>query len=601
VMPRELAEQIAAGEVVESPSSVVKELVENSLDAGATSLEVKIKGSGLKEISVFDNGLGLDSREIPLAFQRHATSKLDSLEELYSSLNTLGFRGEALPSIAAVSRVTFTSRSPEQLSGSSYRIEGGREVSHEETGCPSGTEVMVKDLFFNTPARRKFAKSTREVSRINQLITALAFSHPRVAFSLWNEGKAVFKTAGDGSILNVITEAYGREVSRAMLPLEESVDLEEGELKFSGYISAPYLSRSSRRYQNIIVNDRLVRSSLITHALERGYRGLLHAGRFPVAVVYLQLPASFLDVNIHPSKSEVRFHSSRELNEIIHRAVKNALGRSSTVYYLKEERKEQGTSSHAHDPSILQEINFHKTGGHEKSGAPEQGTGQRLPSPGEQFPSVNENHVFSLGTGTAENITLISKSSFKVIGQYLSSYIVTQKENNLVLIDQHAAHERVLFEQFTGEHRQEKLSRAPLAVPVTLEIPFSWEEGFPLLLPQLEEAGFKLEPFGYNTYIVREIPAFLVDKFNELLLRDMIEEMLFSERYNQEELEDVYKLFSCKGAVKANQRLSHQEMETLVKDWEKTRNSGYCPHGRPVSVTLGIESLNRGFRRKGGE
>jgi len=595
VLSQELAEKIAAGEVAESPAAVIKELVENSLDAGATSVEVKVKGAGFKEISVYDNGHGLEAQEVPLAFLRHATSKLSSLKELYSSLNSLGFRGEALPSIAAVSKVSFTTKKKDQLSGFTHYLEGGKEVFSEEKGCPVGTEVVVRDLFFNTPARKEFRKTnSREVNRISQLITALAFSHPEVAFSLWNEGRPMFKTAGDGNIKNIITEAYGGKVSQAMLPLEGTIELEETNIKVSGFVSAPYLSRSSRRYQTLMVNRRLVRSSMITQSLERSYRGLLNSGRFPVAVLYLQVPASFLDVNIHPSKSEVRFHKSREIGDLVMSATKKALRRSSSSYILDEEYKVHNFKQNIKGAGKY----FPSTAVQENGENLQESKDIDLIKKGSEF--LKED-TFTFTQSANKNITLFGKGSFKVIGQYLSSYIVTEKEHNLVLIDQHAAHERVLYEQIKENHQSSNGYRIVLVAPLTLEIPSSWKDEFPSMVPMLEEAGFKVEPFGYNTFIIREIPSILKNYFNDQMFRDMVEEMIFSERYHNDALEDMFKLFSCKTAVKANQWLSYPEMEELISNWERTYNSGYCPHGRPTVLTLEIEQLQRGFMRKRGE
>lgn len=612
-LSQEVTEQIAAGEVVESPLSVVKELVENSLDAGATKVEVRIENGGLDEVRVFDNGYGLEKEEVPLAFRRHATSKLDSLETLIQDLHTLGFRGEALPSIATVSRVIFTSRKPAKLVGSIFHIEAGEIISHEETGCPPGTEVIVRDLFFNTPARKKFAQSrSREASRIAQLITGIAFSHPEVSFTLYHGKKTIFKSSGDGNLQNLIIEAYSREVAQSMVTVSTARSASEGELSLKGMISAPYLTRSSRRYQTMLVNRRLVYSPLLSQALERAYYGLLKKGRFPVAVLYLQVPPAFVDVNIHPAKSEVRFQNPKEVNQLVFYGAKESLQRCSTAYYFQEENRSspsyytfKGSSNLSENSPSFSSPNFpmearsmDKTTNYGTSSL-QNSTGEKDKAEKEVQQKITDSSL-ELVTRVDRNIVPSEKGAFQIIGQYLASYLVAEKNGDLVLIDQHAAHERVIYEKLRQEHSLHSISRVQLAVPLTLELPSSWADNFSTLLPWLEEGGFHLELFGRNTYVVREIPAFLMEFFEEQFFWDLLEEMLFSERYDHEELMDLFKAFACKSAVKAHQKLSLEEMEELINKWQLTSNSGYCPHGRPVAVTFGKEQLQRGFQRRGG-
>ncbi len=640
VLSPQVAEQIAAGEIVENPASVVKELVENSLDAGADYIEVKIKEGGLEEITVFDNGHGLASREIPLAFQRHATSKLHSVEQLYFSLDTLGFRGEALPSIASVSRMMFTTKKRGAEVGIAVNLEGGEIVTREETGCPEGTEVCVKDLFFNTPARKKFLKSrSAEVSRITRMITGIAFSHPWVSLVLFSEDKLLLKSRGDGDILHIVAEAYGREVARSMVPIEERD--EEQEMVVRGYISPPYVSRSSRRYQNVVVNNRMVNSPTVSRSMEKGYRGLLDANRFPIAVIYVDLLPSFVDVNVHPSKSEVRFHNSGNVEDLVYKAVSRALRYSSPAYYFPESgyaapeysnnaadktdqfsvgkvqerlisgyRREQREKPRSRleggslvkpgsytppaasgtDSNVFSEANKHHEAGTEHS---------RENKVAENY-NTSETRRGPLEAGMEEN-TLGATGETRVIGQYLSTYIVMQKGDNLMLVDQHAAHERVLYQKFVEEYNRSRVPRVSLAIPVTVEVPSSLMQMFNEMGPGLEKIGFKIEPFGNNICIIREVPSFLMDHFNERLMLDIVEELTEVGEYSGEEALEMFKVFACKGAVKANQGLDRKEMEDLISQWEQTENASFCPHGRPAALSFTVKELQKAFHRGGGE
>jgi len=626
VLPHKVTEQIAAGEIVENPASVIKELVENSLDAGATFLEIRLKGGGIEEISVFDNGHGLEASQLPLAFQRHATSKLQSLEQLYHSLNTLGFRGEALPSIASVSRVELTSRPRGYMVGCRICLEGGEVISSEEVGCPEGTEIKVRDLFFNTPARRKFLKSRRaEVARVSRLITAFSFSHPGVSFSCWSDEKLLFKSRGDGNILNLVAEAFGKEVSRSLVPMEEEEESDTGTIKIKGYLSPPYLTRSSRRYQSIVVNSRLVNSPLVSRALERGYRGLLQAHRFPVAVIYLEVPPGFLDVNIHPAKSEIRFHDNRAIETLVYRAVTRALQRSSPEYYYhgrdfsrklksRESTDDPVVNFNGQQEKIIEEdttsigspqrnllVSEEHTTGEEKESLWEENITSTAYSGHTREKDGGEHRESSGSSGEKEEAGEVeifnSQVKSRVIGQFLSTYIVLQKEKRLVLIDQHAAHERVLYQKFLREYEEASVSRVGLVVPVTVEVPSSVIQMFSEIENDLEKIGFKIEPFGNNTCIVREVPSFLVEHFQEEMMRDIVEEINELEGIASDKIMEIFKVFACKGAVKAKQPLDQKEMENLVEQWEQVEYAGYCPHGRPVAVSFSAQELQRGFLR----
>ncbi len=589
ILNPEIAEQIAAGEVVENPASVIKELVENSLDAGATMVEIKVIESGLKEIRIIDNGSGILSDETALAFERHATSKISLIDDL-QNIKTLGFRGEALASIGAVSKVLLTTRTPGELSGTHIRVEGGIISPPEETGSPSGTEIVVRDLFYNTPARLAFLKSrSQEMRRISSLLTGLAFSYPEVAFYLWNDQRLVFKTKGDGQITDIIAEAYGKDAANAMTEIKPLTDKS---ISIWGYISTPLLTRSTRLYQTVLINRRLVRSPLVSHTLKRGYQGLLPPNRFPLSVIYLEVPPDFVDVNIHPSKAEVRFHRDKDISDLIYKSVTLSLGRSSPSGYFKTGKKVD-IQSRSEETSLLEE---------EKS-------------------VYGVGNTYSLHEGSLKYNDVINKQileetqekdkekqinqlfpddSYQLIGQFLASYIIAQKPEKLVLIDQHAAHERVLYEKFKKEYLSKDAVSFFLASPLTIEIPFSWEESINEVFNLLEEAGFKIETFGYNTYIIRSVPDFLSKYFNREYFMDLIERIMEPDEPPDDKREIIIKMAACKGAVKANQKLSQQEMVALISQLVKTNNSFYCPHGRPAVISYEINEIEKAFKRRGG-
>lgn len=589
ILAPDVVEQIAAGEVVENPASVVKELVENSLDAGATLVEIRIRESGLKEIRVTDDGTGIHPGEISHAFQRHSTSKISTADDL-EHLDTLGFRGEALASIGAVSRVTLTSRPPEELGGVCMKLAGGKKQSEEEVGAPVGTDIVVSDLFYNTPARKAFLKSpSYEARRISLLLNGLAFSFPDVAFSFWHGERLIFQTRGDGDVLEIIAEAYGKDVPRSMLKLQHE---QRGTISIEGYISTPLLTRSTRQYQTFLVNRRLIRSNLLSGTLKRGYRGLIPGQRFPLAVIHLQLPPEKVDVNIHPAKAEVRFHHDREISGLLFRAVGETLKRTSPSIALGSRDFGRKGSFEAQPPDF---------------------------PPGEERTGQKDRTYYLHDEMIADNlhpddfskkmiISTPEKSSqifpgedYQVIGQYLSSYILAQKGDKLLLIDQHAAHERVLYEHYRKKYSEADHDSQVLASPISIEIPASLAENMPAFVSLMEKTGFKIELFGENTYLVREIPLILADIFNREIFFDLLEYIgNHKEITGTDANEPVIRMMACKNAVKANQRMSLPEIRKLIKEWGMTATPFYCPHGRPILISFTRHELEKGFRRKGG-
>lgn len=587
ILDRSTADKIAAGEVIENPASVVKELVENSLDAGASRIRVSVSEGGKRSIRVTDDGCGIAPAGLKLAFSRFATSKLKSIDDL-ETIGSLGFRGEALPSIAAVARVTLTTRRKDDFHALRITVEGGAASPPVETGAPAGTEVLVEDLFYNTPGRLKFLRGgPRELAGISSLLTALALAHPACSFTLLSEGKTALRTTGDGSLLHVIGALYGGEAAAAALPLTGAD--RAGGISLEGYLSAPHFSRASRRWITTVVNGRVIRSPLLMGALERAYGGMLERRRHPLAVLLLQAPPEMLDVNVHPAKSEIRFHRTALFNELVYRAARSALqglpGRESAPAWVEKQQQEWRR----------QQMQLLYPEGRERdSGSPPGIPGEMLHA---ETGEVTALPAFFRPPG-GEPGDEAPAGACRFIGQFLHSYLVAQRGEDLLIIDQHAAHERVIYHALStaGAGRKE----AQLTVPLTLELPPAWRGRIEEIGPSLEEAGFKLEPFGDNSYILRAAP-FPMKEGGSNAMYALLEELLQEEpAAGGESRERILRTVSCHRAVKAHQPLSRAEAEQLLKDWERTPGAAHCPHGRPAVLTFSRAELDRGFHRKGG-
>ncbi len=592
LLDAETAARIAAGEVVESPAAVVKELAENALDAGATRITIRVEEGGSGSITVIDDGAGIASEDLELAFRRHATSKIKQREDLYR-VTTLGFRGEALPSIAAVARVTLTTRCEGTLQGECIRIEGGNQLGRGITGAPVGTAVTVKDLFFNTPARHKFLRSPAvELGRISSLVADLTLAHPEVSFILESGGRIMLQTRGDGSLAGVAAQLYGDRCAAALLPLERR-ETEGGEGQaICGLLSAPYFTRASRRYITVIVNGRAVKAPALVYALERGYGGVLPRGRYPVAVLHLQVLPRTLDVNVHPAKTEVRFQSNETVNDFVYRAVRQALAR--------------GAPAPLQSPAGL---------------APRSGTGEGLdrskkraqrfalettPSypplavgvyPSTEVPSAGQ------GSGLEPELpaetAAITAGRPRLIGQLWRSYLIALNEEHLLLLDQHAAHERVLYHALTGSGAPHP-GTVQLTVPLVVDVPLPWREHFREVRVVLEESGFVIESFGNTSYVVRGVPFSPFTDNRREYLEELFEELLAEEPPPEPPSRDtVLKTVACHRAVKAGQALGRTEMEALLAVWAVTPGREYCPHGRPAVLQFTRRELEKGFHRTG--
>jgi len=576
VLPDDVAAKIAAGEVVERPASVVKELVENALDAGATEIKVEIREGGRRLIRVIDNGHGIPAGQVELAFQRHATSKLRTAEDL-EHIATLGFRGEALPSIAAVSHVTMVTRAVDETVGTLLRLSGGEIVERRPRGGPPGTVVTVEHLFYNTPARRKFLRTPRtEAGHIYTYISRAAMAFPDRRFTLVSDGRLLFQSKGTGRLLDVLIETYGLEVAGQLLELEVEPGLETN-VTVTGYVSPPSLHRSTRQYIDLFVNRRWVQDRSLTFAVGEAYRTLLPKGRHPIAVIQIELDPAEVDVNVHPAKTEVRFRNARAVFTAVQRLVRQTVVAQAPVPHLRR-------------------------------------TGEVLEPP---MPSVPVEHRSQLALEiqrTAEEERLAGRPPLdaerpqrlpplRVVGQIAQTYIIAEGPEGMYLIDQHAAHERVLFEKLMAQQSL-GVAQQRLLEPVAVDLTGPQLEALETHRDHLTTLGFELEPFGGETVLVRAVPEILKARDPGQALADILDDLAGlaadPHRSPMTAAHEARVIASvCKqGAVRAGQTLSHAEMQALIRDLEATQSPRTCPHGRPTMIHLTAEQLAREFGRR---
>lgn len=583
VLPPEVAAKIAAGEVVERPASVVKELIENAIDAGATEIRIEVRQGGKRLIRVADNGCGIPAAEVELAFARHSTSKLSSVEDL-TRIITLGFRGEALASIAAVSHLTMLTRTADEPVGSYLRLEGGNLLNREGRGCPVGTMITVENLFYNIPARLKFLRSeTTERQHIDQLITRYAMAYPQLRFSVTHEGRLTFQSTGSGRLSDVLIKVYGLEVAEQMLAVSSSPPDEENDSsqdgqgpRVSGYVSVPTIHRANRDHLTFFVNGRWVRDRMLAYAVEQAYHTLLPVGRHPLAVLQVHLDPAELDVNIHPTKSEVKFLRSDRVFATVQKAVRHTLVEQAPIPEMGprpgqwtaadwERRQRLVGAGREHLPTQL--------------ALDTQRTGELLPLM--PVPQTED-----------------KLPPLRVLGQIARTYIIAEGPAGLYLIDQHAAHERILYEQFTAQ--QEQVTAQTLLEPMTLELTPDQAAIMEEQLPVLAHLGFTIEPFGGNTYLVRAVPTILVGTDLRQALIGIVDELAEGRMppLAHEREKRVIASVCKQAAIKAGQVLSDEELRELVRQLEQTTMPRTCPHGRPTMIHLSQTQLEREFGRR---
>jgi len=585
----EVASQIAAGEVVERPASVVKELVENALDAGAKSISVTIQEAGRRLVEVADDGSGIPAGELPLAVERHATSKLASAADLFQ-IATLGFRGEALASIGSVSRLTITSRVKTSEAGARLRVEGGLVGKVEAIGAPVGTVIRVEDLFYNVPARLKFLKQdVTERRAIDGLFTRYALAYPEVRFRLTDGSTPTLQTSGDGDRRAILAALYGVDVAKQML----EVLSEEDGLRLTGYISPAALTRSNRKEMTFFINGRWVSDTPLTQALMQAYHTLLMVGRFPLTTLFLEIDPEEVDVNVHPAKAEVRFRSQERIFSFVQRSVRRALLAYSPIPALPPTQNLWGSTSHQSSVSSNQGAGLDWMIGHTDGGSQTIDASQPI-NPGE--PSI----VHGLSSTVETRASLINLPLLRLIGQIGATYLIAEGPDGLYLIDQHAAHERVLFEKLMAQHDQKNIPSQALLTPVVVTLPPSSGAVISQQLPVLGHFGFEVEPFGPNSFQIRAMPALFGSADPAAALRALVEDFEEDEAPLQDELEAKIAGRVCKRlAVKAGQVLNPDEQRALLTDLENCDSPRTCPHGRPTMIHLSVDMLERQFGRKG--
>lgn len=668
-------DKIAAGEVIERPASVVKELAENAIDAGATAVTVEIKEGGITFMRIADNGIGIDKEDVRAAFLRHSTSKIRSAEDL-AHISSLGFRGEALSSIAAVSQVELLTKTKESEFGVRYKIAGGKEEALEDAGAPDGTTFLIRQLFYNTPARRKFLKTAMtEASHVGDLVTRLALSHPEVSFRFINNGQVKLHTSGNGNLRDVIYHVYGREIASNLI----EVDFERKGIHITGYLGKPLISRGNRNFENYFVDGRYIKSNIISKAIEDGYKDFTMQHKYPFVVLYLDVDTEHVDVNVHPTKMDVRFNNQQEIYNTLYAAVDEGLHERELIpkvtlddVKLPKEPSKPVTekSNHAVHSSAGRPIqNTSKVA----ADTPQAMSSPRplrniseppvseQPSPSEDdklqyFMDEMKKRVYSYhealnvqsqpttapaatteGKRTETNTSIVAdarhiaeapnynvkqtptdtgkpqqlnffeekllepqaKAEHKIIGQVFDTYWLVEFHDNLYIIDQHAAHERVLYERTLKGMKTREFTSQLISPPIILNLSMQEAELLNLYMDQFTRIGFEIEEFGQDSYAVRAVPDNLFSIAKKELLMEMIDSL--SDEINRNApsnlIDEKIASMSCKAAVKGNMRLSAAEVDTLITELLSLDNPYHCPHGRPTIISMSKRELEKKFKR----
>ncbi len=600
-----LSNKIAAGEVVERPASVVKELVENAIDANSSIIEIEVEEAGLAKIRITDNGDGIEENDVLMAFNRHATSKIKNDKDLFR-IRTLGFRGEALPSIASVSRVEMKTSTGEE--GTRLVLEGGHVETFEKSSSRKGTDIIVTDLFFNTPARLKYMKTVHtELGNITDIVNRLALSHPEVSFRLIHNDRKLLHTNGNGDVRQVLASIYGLNIVKKMIPIEAS----SLDFTIRGWLALPEITRASRNYITTMVNGRFIKNYPLVKAIQEGYHTLLPIGRFPIVMLNVEMDPILVDVNVHPSKMEVRFSKEAELNQLVTKTIKDAFHRKELIPEgLKREPKqvvktEQPSFELDHlpvaketQPSFplkdLPEIEpqeFYwdpKPVEREKPQAPE-------PAPFIEEEVMESVRVFQEEDETREDSRV---PPLYPIGQMHGTYILAQNEKGLYIIDQHAAQERIKYEYYREKVGQVKSELQEMLVPLTFE--YSADEALKIEehKAQLEEVGVFLEPFGINSFIARSHPQWFPVGMEKEIIEEMLEQLLTMKKVDIKKLrEEAAIMMSCKASIKANHYLQMSEIQALLDELRRSSDPFTCPHGRPIIIHYSTYEMEKMFKR----
>lgn len=599
ILDKHIADKIAAGEVIDRPVSIVKELVENAVDAGASSITVQIKDGGRTYIRVTDNGCGIPADEVETAFRRHATSKIATEADL-DCIETLGFRGEALASICAVSRVELITKTADAKAGRRVVVESSQVLENSATGCPDGTTVTVRDLFFNVPARYKFlATDASEARKVIDFVSRIALSYPDIRFSMINGSSRVFTTSGKGNILANIISIYGKDIGEGLIPVEKS----EGGFTLKAHVSSPDKTLPSRSRQIFCVNGRIIASSVLEKALDRAYAERMFKGRFPIAFIFLAMPAEKLDVNIHPTKRQIRFDKNSEVEDFVAEAIRTALKGEKAVPeitkndgYVKDESFEY--KPEISKPSAEQTVipvdykeQIDETDDQEQVDIKSFLTTKRQEA-------VETEKITEMPDPVPEQVNRpFDFEDLTVIGAVFNTYILAQDDENFYMIDQHAAHERVFYEKLMDQYNASEKFSQQMLMPLSFSVSSDVSATEDAWIDDVRAMGYDIEFFGNNTYIVREIPAFMEMGEAEDFLKDLFSE--FSEKPDLTDRSTLDKIItrSCKSAVKGGDVLDSSEITALMDQLRACRNPFSCPHGRPTFIKMTKYELERMFKR----
>lgn len=631
-------DQIAAGEVIERPASVVKELVENAIDAGASAVVVEIKEGGVSYMRIADNGCGISREDVPAAFLRHSTSKIRTVDDLVH-IGSLGFRGEALSSIAAVSQVELVTKTADQTFGTRYRIAGGKEEGIEDAGAKDGTTFIIRQLFYNTPARRKFLKTPMtEASHVGDLMTRMALSHPEVSFQFINNGQTKLHTAGNGKLRDVIYHVYGREIASNLLRAE----YETSGLKITGFLGKPLISRGNRNFENYYINGRYVKSSIIAKAIEDGYKDFTMQHKYPFVVLHMEIDTENIDVNVHPTKMELRFNRQQEVYNAVYAAVDEGLHREELIPQVevnvpkapelppvtiskKEEvppvtipKKSELPPKEERDLNyFMEKMKERVTAYHNQNSSAEVKDKEKIFKPQIQADRIREAVQYAKKTElpkpepskseSPKQMNLFeerllseqARARHKIIGQVFDTYWLVEFQDQLYIIDQHAAHERVLYERTLKGMKTREFTSQMISPPILLNLGMQEAQLLNEYMDQFTRIGFEIEEFGQDTYAVRAVP----DNLFSLAKKDLLIEMLdsLSDELNRtmtaELIDEKVASMSCKAAVKGNMKLSAAEADALIGELLTLDNPYHCPHGRPTIISMTKRDLEKKFKR----
>lgn len=638
LLDQKTIDNIAAGEVIERPASVVKELVENAVDAKANAVTVEIKDGGMTLIRVTDNGIGIPKDQVKTAFLRHATSKIRSVEDLLS-VSSLGFRGEALSSISAVAQVELVTKTAESFSGVSYKIYGGEEEAFDDIGAPDGTTFLVKNLFYNTPARRKFLKSaTTEAGYVEQMMVHIALSHPEISFKFIHNNKNKIYTSGNGKVKDIIYHIYGRDVAGALIPLEAQNE----DVKVTGFVAKPYVSRGNRNYESYFINGRYIKSSIIYKAIEEGYRTFTMKHRYPFVCLDFKINQELLDVNVHPTKMEIRFRNGREIYELVVDAVRAALLQKDLVQDVLREtpkKKELPKTKEVKKPEPfevnrrkeeVQKVDQQGQGVQQQVEKQRQAVQQQIEKPShpvkktltasesskntkkpiyaglnyntqkKEFPQYKTDELSSNQMTLREDpvFSVQARPDRKILGQLFKTYWLIEYEDQLFIMDQHAAHEKVNYERLMKNFKEKEIYSQRLEPPMVVTVSMTEAEALTRYKDAFAGLGFTIESFGGNEYCIREVPANLYgigerDLFMELL--DAVSQE--NGTLDTEVIASKIATMACKMSIKGNQRVSLMEVEHLLDELMKLENPYQCPHGRPTIIKMSKYEIDKKFKR----